>query len=198
MNETKWPQKRPSIPEKMHGWFTDQNAAMLSRYVNCGTRCIVEIGSWYGMSAKWLCEAAPAAQIYCIDPWEPYPEILTNPEWAAMQPLAFLNFLNNLWEYRDRIHILRMNSIGGIYECRDLRPDLIYIDGNHSTDVVEYEVSNARMRWPDAMIIGDDWGRKSVQLGIRQAIGNRSFTLDLMNNGQCWALRPLQPEAGAV
>jgi hypothetical protein len=198
MNETKWPETRPQIPPLMHGWFTPENAEMLSRYVHAGTTCIIEIGSWYGMSAKWFCERAPLAQVYCIDPWEKYPEILTNAEWKRLQPGAYDNFVNNLWDYRQRVHILQMQAHEGIYECRWLNPDLVYIDGDHSTVHVEFDVSNARLRWPDAVICGDDWGRKSVQQGILQAVGPSSFALDLMNNGQCWALRPLQPNAGAV
>jgi hypothetical protein len=198
MNETKWPAERPLSKPMMHGWFTKQNAEMLNRYVGHGTRCIIEIGSWYGMSTRWLCQRASHADIFCIDPWEPYPEILTNPEWAALQPGAYENFLNNLWEYRHRVHILKIRSAEGLYECRRLNPDVVYIDGDHSRAHVMCEVEIARRQWPDATLVGDDWQRESVRFGVMDAAGFRSFQRDFKQNEQCWALEPLQPDAGAV
>jgi len=186
--ELPWPSTRPDIPGLMHGWFTEKNAEMLSRFVGPQTKCIIEIGSWYGMSARWLCEHAPNADLFCIDPWEPYPEVSDNPDWAPLQPAALENFIYNLWPFRDRVHILKTYASRGIAQCAELRPDLVYIDGEHTKAAVAYEVQMARYWWPKAVLVGDDYGRDSVQSGLVHAIPAWNYINDLQDNGQCWAL----------
>jgi len=189
--QTPWPAVRPAVPPLMHGWFVPENAEMLSRHLSPAARCIIEVGSWYGASARWFCEYAPAAHVYCIDPWEPYPEILSNPEWAALQPGAYAHFVDNLWEFRDRVHIIRWRTPQGLWACYKhlgLKPDLIYVDGDHTAAAVQADVNMSLRSFPGAAVVGDDWGRESVRAGVYEAIGYEPAPVNLENNGVCWAI----------
>lgn len=186
-----WPDVRPNVPPLMHTWFTDKNAEMLKRAIPWNARCIVELGSWYGGSALWLAENYPNALIICVDIWAPYPEILTNPDWAQLQPGAYEHFLQNLWEYRHRVIPIRSQTSSGLAAIRivGVEPDAVYIDANHTEISVASDVYNSARLFPRAALIGDDWGRPEVRLGVVRGLRRieSEAPVVVMENRVCWA-----------
>jgi hypothetical protein len=64
-----FPAKHPGVSAKEHGWFLDTHKRVFARVLTPKTKVIVELGSWFGSSAKWFC-ANTDAIIYAIDIWD--------------------------------------------------------------------------------------------------------------------------------
>ena len=54
-----FPSNRPPVNPCLHGWFYPPHRAVMGQLVGPHTKCIIELGSWYGMSTKvsrvWFC-----------------------------------------------------------------------------------------------------------------------------------------------
>lgn len=64
-----FPDRHPGVPTKAHGWFLDTHKRVFDRVLNPETKIIIELGSWFGSSAKWFCENT-SATIFSIDLWD--------------------------------------------------------------------------------------------------------------------------------
>lgn len=64
-----FPEKHPGVSKKDHGWFLDTHKRVFARVLSPETKTIVELGSWFGSSAKWF-YANTNAIIYAIDLWD--------------------------------------------------------------------------------------------------------------------------------
>ena len=65
-----FPADKPACGEHMHGWFLDTHERVFAQLVDPKkTKCIVELGSWYGQSTKRLAQMAPNATVYAVDLW---------------------------------------------------------------------------------------------------------------------------------
>ena len=49
-----FPALRPEAPPFDHGWFLQTHINVFSALITEDTKVIVEIGSWYGASTKWV------------------------------------------------------------------------------------------------------------------------------------------------
>jgi hypothetical protein len=140
----------PTVPPSTDGWFYPENQRGLQGLLTPGTLSILEVGSFHGLSARFMLDHAPNASIVCVDTWagEVLPEVFADLE----------IFRASCWEYRDRISFVKADSREALPLLLDqgLRPDLVYIDGGHSYDVVEADLINA-LQFPGALVCGDDY-----------------------------------------
>lgn len=186
-SEYPWPAAIPDVPEKLGGWFCGDNREILARYLTHDTRLVVELGTWQGMSAKFIIEHAPAATLICVDHWRGSPEHQVSPEWAAELPTLYDTFLRNLWPHRERVIPLRATTLEGMEKIATagLRPDLIYIDAAHEAEAVLADVSTALRLFPRAILVGDDWKWNSVMAGVAWAFRHIApRTVESL--GYCW------------
>eukprot|EP00968_Pinguiococcus_pyrenoidosus_P004079 scaffold268_cov236-Pinguiococcus_pyrenoidosus.AAC.22 len=67
-----WPGEPPEVPSRPHGWFKPTHERVFRAVLASvpEVRCIIELGSWYGASTKWLAQHAPGAVVYAIDLWD--------------------------------------------------------------------------------------------------------------------------------
>ena len=190
--EFPWPETPPAVPPKMHTWFTAANEQMLLTAIPRNARCIVELGSWYGGSALWMAKHFPDALIVCVDIWKPYPEILTRPEWADLQPAAYSHFIANLWPHRHRVIPVRDTTWNGMARARraGIDADAVYIDADHMEKAVALDVVIAAVKFPRAVLVGDDWNRAEVQRGATLGLALSGFPAkSFITNETCWACR---------
>lgn len=182
-----WPDERPDVKPFMHGWFYGQST--LPRFCGPDTKLIVELGSWLGVSARWFAHRCPQAKIVCVDHWQGSPEFNGQWDWL-LSPFgdsgyskAFAHFCDNMWEYRDQIVPLRMDSVAGVelLASHGVRPDLVYVDAGHHEDNVAADVAACEAAFPDSQIVGDDWDWGSVQRGVNMSI-QRPFS----GEGRFW------------
>lgn len=167
-----WPAAIPEVPEDWMGWLCSDTATALTSRLSSETRLVVECGTWLGMSARAILEAAPNTRLICCDTWKGSPEHLANRKpdgspglWASRLPTLYETCHRNLWPWRDRVILLRQDSLAGLGEvfAAGLSPDLIYLDSEHTVRRVTAELSLCWALFPSAAIVGDDFNNGSVK-----------------------------------
>lgn len=176
-----WPESRPELeivrPE-IAGWFAGANRKMLANLLATTrigeSRVILELGSFRGLSSKWLAQRTVAADtIICIDHWLGSEEHQNRDDYRELLATLYEVFLSNLWEYRERVVPMRTTTLDGMKELHALGviPDIIYVDAAHDAESVYRDITLAKTLFPDAEICGDDWMRQSVREGVVRAAG---------------------------
>ncbi|NLX97376.1 MAG: glycosyltransferase [Rhodopirellula sp.] len=201
-----WPERIPDVPPDGHGWFQSSNARVLSRYLGPETRLVVELGSWLGMSSRFILEHAPAATLVAIDHWQGSPEH-HRPERTDVRdklPRLYETFLRNGWPWRDRLVPMRTTTAAGMRELAalGLAPELIYVDAGHDLRGVLIDLRMAIALFPQARLVGDDYAtfpgvRDGVRDGVRRIARARRMRLEVDENA--WILhKAAGPPARAV
>jgi len=82
------------------------------------------------------------------------------------------HFMNNTWEYRDRITpiqcTIEREVLEAIYEA-GIVPDLVFIDDDHAFEPLLWRLYFIAEYWPDAVVVCDDYDKKNWG-GVVQAI----------------------------
>jgi len=161
---------------------------------------IVEFGSWEGASAlAWASQANEtgiSVDIYCVDTWLGSPEhwqnLLPNTEWGQErlrivngEPGVFDTFKQaiDLTGHSDRIAPLRATTECGTSFLlqHGVRPDLVYVDADHSYPAVRRDLALASSLLSDrGLLTGDDWHHEPIQRAVmRHAVQHR---LDILTD----------------
>ena len=137
-----FPPTKPTKEPYGHGWFFPQHKVVLSTLLSEKTTCVVELGSWLGMSTRFIAKHAPNARIFAVDLWSnKFMQKLQMDHYAAtiasdgsergrgghenatvidiqkdiiMNHDLFDTFLVNMWKYRDRIIDSKTGQRAGI------------------------------------------------------------------------------------
>ncbi len=195
-----WPAAMPDVPPDDHGWFSACNARMLGRFLDVSTRLVVELGSWLGLSGRFILQAAPNAVLVCVDHWLGSAEHRQGGacDPAAKLPTLYATFLRNMWPWKERVIPLRANTLAGLAQLHalQLQPDLIYVDASHEYPDVLADLETARALFPQAQLVGDDFAPPWV--GVIQAVREvaQRHRLELQTEGHTWAL--LQPQRSST
>jgi hypothetical protein len=190
-----WPADKPSVeivrPE-IEGWFAGANKDVLRQLVENteGTRIILELGSFRGLSSKFLVELLGAGdQLICIDHWLGSEEHHRREDWRDVLSTLHQVFLMNLWGYREQVIPMRTTTHDGLRELRKLgiKPDVIYVDASHDDESVYQDVRDCMEFFPEAEICGDDWPQHGVRTGVVRAA--EGWKLLNVRGCSCWHLR---------
>ena len=185
-----YPETKPAVVPYSHGWCFKPQKFGLQQVLDENTMCVVELGSYLGNSAKNIVEFAPNAQIYCVDRWDfdfikkyqsdQYQEYEL--EIMKGHPL-YETFLINTWDLQERevdaegncagIVPMRMDTVDALNYLHEngAYPDVIYIDGDHSTPGVRRDLEAALLHFPEAIILGNDYRNPTVQVAIDTLAG---------------------------
>jgi len=159
----------------VHGWSV--HAGMWSRFLRSND-VFVEVGAWLGKTSLHLLERYPKLTLIAIDTWDwKYPGVCVD------DPMV--QYMTNLWPYRDRCIPLCMNShIGLDYLYRQGVPvDVVYIDGRHDYDNVRLDVLTAQTYFDHrAFICGDDFADNN-STGVKRAVEE---IVDYRRSGRFW------------
>ena len=165
-----WPKQRPddAAPGQEAGWLGAGSEVMLSRSLSGKTKLVVELGSWLGLSTRYIADAAPRATVISVDHWEGSEEHKTQERYRNLLLHLFETFQARCWNYRDRIVPLRMDSLSGLRRVAEagLEPDFIYVDAQHTYEAVSAELKLIRDLFPHSLVGGDDYDWQ----GVRQAV----------------------------
>lgn len=187
-----WPKEKPSVAADGHGWLCDENKRILTNYLGLNVKTVIEIGSWLGLSARFMMDTAPHISVIAIDHWSSTLEGHDNGGTTdpmsdpSIQKISTLwdTFLVNCWDYRERLFPVRDFSKNGVKLVASLNidVDLIYIDGSHSYADVLLDIEMCKKFWPNAKIIGDDYG------WVRSAVHDfaEAHNLTVEYEGNCW------------
>ena len=160
------------------GWGSD-DPILQEGILSVKPSLIVEVGTWKGASAlhmAGICKTHSInAEIVCVDTW------LGNwQHWSRKAgvgskedlrlvngfPTLYFQFMSNVVArgYQDRITPLPLTGIAAakLFAHYGLRPDLIYVDGDHEYESVIADLTSwLPLLSERGILIGDDYGRFS-------------------------------------
>jgi len=185
--EERWPMV-PDLPFTEGGWFLPCNAELCGQYMNPTMSCIVELGSWLGMSTRWLLDVTPpSCHVVAIDHWRGSPENQSDP----VVQTVYERFMNNCKGYKDRLTPLRMTTAVGVELLlkEGLKPDLVFVDAGHDYDSAKADIL-ACLRF-GCPLVGDDFNPHDW-LGVTKAVWevarDNSFTVKF--KFKAWSIDP--------
>ncbi len=175
------------------GWFNMHDAYMnIVKYVDDG-QDIVEIGCFAGRSTRFLCDALELSgkhnvKVHVIDTFEG-----SGMEHAQVNcNTLYDDFMRNLDDHIQDERVI-------VYQSRSDNPDLIksfkdksvaavIVDGNHTMEVVEDDVTNW---WPKiiegGIMVGDDVGLDSVEQGCYKGFTKHGIdTVTIVRGDEAW------------
>ena len=101
----------------------------------------------------------------------------------------------NVQHEQERIIPVKADTMAGMRDIykHGVKPDIVYVDACHSEQDVCRDVHGALQFFPNAQIIGDDWGIPQVQRGIMRAL--RKHKNRLVFSGNVWSLKARKSNA---
>lgn len=185
-----WPTARPEVPiRKNEGWFHESVRDAFEELLNDRTSIVVELGSWLGLSTRFIAARAPNAVVIAIDHWKGSPEHHRREDLKDLLPVLYETFLTSCWDFKNQIIPVRLNSDDGLRTIRDyaIRPDLIYIDADHSFEAVYRDLKFVLEHFPSSAIVGDDWNWNGVRRAVEKVASESGRTAIV--DRACWMLR---------
>jgi len=155
--------------------------------IECECRVIVELGSWLGLSARYLIHEtnfyllhdAAFPTLICIDHWRGDAGVFSDPGSAPRLERAKLQFYRNMWPWRGQVIAVEADTLDGLDEvaAAGVNVDLCYVDSEHTFDRVSAELASIDAYWPEAAIVGDDLHLPEVARAVRHfsAKAGRTF-----------------------
>jgi predicted O-methyltransferase YrrM len=136
-----------------------------------------EIGVFEGDTSVELLKAFKNLTLYCVDPWanntvfhqlmpKKHGRIL-----SADMRQVFKLFKQRVKPYKDRVIIMRQNSIDAAKRVEDGSLDFAFIDGNHAYGFVKEDT----LAWTPkvkigGIICGDDYNPRKKNYGVIEAV----------------------------
>jgi len=186
------------LPYNLHGWYGNGEyiEEIMKKY---DIHTVVEVGSWAGQSTVHIASLlAENGKLYAVDHWLGSEEHQIKKPWfrflpwvrkkyrsqlklsgANLQPKIYQLFLSNVIHkgLAHKIIPLRMSSQEASSSI-NVKPDLVYIDGDHTYEAV-YRDLNAWQPLLNAngIICGDDWSWPAVQKAVNQFAEENNFSI---------------------
>jgi methyltransferase family protein len=160
-------------PGDMQGWGSTDPA--FRRVIELlRPEVIIEVGSWKGASAIHMAGIVKAlglaSSIVCVDTWLGSPEhfLGVQPEWRQSlrlrngYPQLYFTFLTNVIEHGASDTIIPLpatsENAAAILRHKQVRPDLVYIDGAHEYGAVRRDLQLYWQLLSDrGVLLGDDY-----------------------------------------
>lgn len=182
--EFHFPETLPPSPPSEHGWFGPQHVELLSACLMPSARVVLEVGSWMGLSTRWIARAVPSATVIAIDTWNGAVDQVRDPVLSKLLPSLYDTFVSSCWGLRDRIVPIRSDSAYGIkiVHSHGIFPDVIYLDGSHEYNDVKRDLQAIRSLFPDAMLAGDDLMWPGVERAVRESIKDGRMKVERKEN----------------
>ena len=138
---------------------------------------VLEIGSFEGLSATWLCNnilTHPTSTLYCVDTWEGSAEHKDLPNLHQLKD----RFQSNLHAQISSMKLIPVQGKSAVMLLTDpvlSKPesfDLIYVDGSHETpDVLMDAILSLQRLKTGAIGIFDDYGHGPVKVAVDAVLG---------------------------
>lgn len=193
-----FPHRRPNAKPNLHGWLGDGNQLLLKKFIRKETKLIFEFGTWLGKSAMFMlnqqADNPEFQKVVCVDTWEGDWSIKQTDKYKKHLANLYDTFLVNMWDVRDRVVPVRMDGRKAMKYLHGLglKPDLIYLDMDHSYESAKGDLECLMEYFPDTLILGDDilyW--KGVAKAVKEIVKEHNLT-NVEINKNCYALVPSQ------
>lgn len=187
-----WPTTQPDLPINGHGWLGEGNRRLIADLLAVvQPRLIIEVGTWLGLSARYMLDLSQRSHLVSIDLWpDDYGRDITD---LSGGPLID-HVVSTNWTHRERLTLVRELSVAGLWLARDagLQPELIYIDASHEREHFEADLATAAQCFPTAILCGDDWGwggpdHYTIRPAVAALATARGQRVEV--DGECWVIR---------
>lgn len=186
-------------PQDLQGWGSE--APVFRRVIaELKPRLIVEVGTWKGRSAVQMAsicrELSLPAEIVCIDTWLGNWQHWSRAEGVGSRadlrvhngmPRLYWQFMSNVVAtgMQDIITPLPLTGVAGakLFAHMKLRPDIIYIDGDHEYESVRFDLA----LWldvlaPGGVMIGDDYDWPGVRRAVTELVAQGGLEMQAESN----------------
>ena len=189
-----WPNEKPNLPFDSHGWFGHHK--VFEKFFDKNVKNVCELGTWLGSSTRYILDCAPNCHVFAVDHWSDDIKDYGNGGVAkssdpGIEKISTLwnQFLANCWDYRERLHPIRMKTNEGLDLLGkfDIKMDVVYIDASHGYDDVYSDISMTLSNWPDAKIIGDDYGWEGVRKAAHDYADRNGYRIEAFPS-KCWTM----------
>jgi len=179
------------IEENPFGWYANRSQIEFI-FSHHNIKTVIEVGSWVGGgSTRHMGEMLKkrGGTLYAVDTW--LGSIEHQPGQSAYQPILprlYQQFLSNMihWNLTSVVVPMKMKSIEAA-EILEVKPDLIYIDGDHTYNAV---YTDLHAWYPhvhqDCVFCGDDWTWESVRAAVKKFAKEKG--LKIQASGNFWRL----------
>jgi predicted O-methyltransferase YrrM len=179
------------LPEYPFGYYNN-NAQIAKLIEQPQVRTVLEVGSWIGGgSTRHIGNVLKlkGGTLYAVDTW--LGSSTQQPGEPHYQPIlsqVYEQFLSNMihWGLAQTVVPIRMDSLTAA-KTLNVQPDLIYIDGEHTTEAVYADL----VAWypfveEKGIFCGDDWGWSTVQAAVIQFAQEKGKKIQA--SGNFWLL----------
>lgn len=174
----------------IHGWM---NRAELRWLADAAAKAtiILEVGSFKGRSTRALADNCPGLVVAC-DPWDGYVnDNGTQAKWIDTKAarVAFeANLADHIASGRVVMKVAPFRTAFANGQGR-MRPDMIFIDGDHRYEEVVSDIELAReILAPGGLLCGHDYGKSSWP-GVKRAV-DEFFQDRVQLCSTIWWVRP--------
>lgn len=196
-----WPDNKPDLAFDNHGWFAKRTRQALTcaLYMNRDTPYILELGSYLGLSTRYILNMHPAT-VVAVDLWpsedERFEKDAALNQHSEEKPDLYQAFLSNCWGYRDRLFPMRGDTITEMTKIARMGLDIgvVYVDAGHDYNSAYHDIVTALRLFPDATIVGDDFGKANA--GVKKAVraADKEYDRELVVVGDWgWLFLPRNP-----
>jgi len=142
-------------------------------------KVIAEIGVYKGGTTKYLLDNLRGIKTYyAVDLWKHYDDFteILDPKRTMINDNMdeiYDGFLVKLFDYRNKIEVLRMNSVDAASKVDDKSLDLVFIDANHAYKYVKEDIELWMPKVKKGgFISGHDYGleHRKPKFGVTQAV----------------------------
>lgn len=141
------------------GWMSLRELMFLAtRAPECSI--IIEVGSYYGRSARAFADNMNGARLYCIDPWNgPLLDGDNQHQIGNVNTYVFNTFKENMEPHFSAGKVVplrgKLNDFKYLFEHD---ADFIFLDGDHKYESVRSDIENAfTMLKPGGILAGHDY-----------------------------------------
>ena len=182
------------LPFNGQGWFSHAQAMPIVME-EAHAKVVVELGSWLGLSTRFIASHLPKdGVLYAVDHWCDSEYLSTLPSEYSAYDLSKLyqQFLSNVIHAHltDIIVPLRMSTAKAlpILIKKQVRPDLIYIDAGHDEKSVYEDVSGYfPLVKGHGIMCGDDWNWPTVSASVTRYAKEHNLAIQVLGN--LWVYR---------
>jgi acetyltransferase-like isoleucine patch superfamily enzyme/predicted O-methyltransferase YrrM len=187
------------FPPDLQGWDS-KHPIFRAAITEVRPKLIVEVGTWKGASAVHMAhicrEMGLDAEIVCVDTWLGNWQHWSRKEGVGSRedlrlingfPHLYFQFMSNvLSEKLDEIITpLPLTGVAGakLFAHHALKPDLIYIDGDHEYESVLWDLRGwLAVLAPTGLLIGDDFSWPGVKRAVTEICESGHWRHEVRDN----------------
>lgn len=189
----------PTFPPDLQGWDS-QNAVFRTVIEARRPKLIVEVGTWKGASAIHMAsicrELGLSTEIVCVDTWLGNWQHWSRKEGVGSRqdlrlvngyPHLYYQFMSNVVSegYSHIITPLPLTGVAGakLFAHYRIRPDVIYIDGDHEYESVIWDLRGwLAVLAEDGILMGDDYNWPGVKRAADEVCADSRWQLQVVGN----------------